>query len=411
VGSVTETVTGSGTLGTAGKLLTIFNASEVPSKAAVIGLDAGCGERPFTYVPQNATLGIVCIHNTNTTGAVEAKLEIWVAPGETVMQSVVLSTNGQFWFATQVGLPPQFNSCWVRPAEMSYNTSVTAGTTGGVALVVAGGAFTLSSGTISIVSSTNVDLLPIAQPPAFNVSSVPYSSTRLTAVSLLATNVTKVLNKEGTVHAARLNPRTSNPFSFLTSAITALHPAEKYYAGLEKGFYTFLPPSTDLTEFSDFSYFVPTDVETIPVYRLDNTAFVNAISFDDPDGGTSLALNVDWHIEFRNNSVLWPIGVSTTTLETLHQAQIVLLASGFFFDNIDHRAILQHVIKAANFVAPSLGAVGFPIRAAAKLGNYMLGRKVTQPKPTSAVATGLVKVPKSKKPPQKKVKVSKKSKK
>jgi hypothetical protein len=361
---------------------------------APIGMDAGTGSAPFIYVPTSAKLSVILDNGAGAATAgssLTVTFDVWSGPGETPLQTAVaLAASNNVWYFDAVA-PAAIAGSWVRPTILNCSSTATSTTSTALIIHVYGAgsasAYSPATKTLNISTTTFADLLPLFGPPAFSTSAVPYQSTRLTSVALLGTNVTKVLNKEGTVNAARLNPRTANPFAFALSDLTTLHPAEKYYSGLEKGFYTYAPPSTDLTDFMDCTI---TILSPVPVYRLDNTAFVNALSLNDPDGGTALAMNADWHIEFRNNTVLWQVGVSTTTLETLHQSQIVLLSAGFFFDNIDHKRILATVVKAANFIAPSLGAIGFPVRAAARVGSYFLKGSKATPAPTSARGSGMV---------------------
>lgn len=208
-------------------------------------------------------------------------------------------------------------------------------------------------------------LAPMLTTTAFNTSAVPFLNTRLTAVSALFTNVTKVLNKEGTTLAARFNPEQVDIFNVGSKFYQDVHPSEKFFYGLEKGFYTYCPPSTDLAKFWDYTISAASLV--LPIYRLDNTAMVNSWVFSDPDGGTSLAVNLDWHIEFRNSSQLWPIAMSGLTLETLHTSQLALAAAGFFFDNLDHKWILGKVAAAANFFRPITD-----LTPAGKLVNHVI---------------------------------------
>jgi hypothetical protein len=211
----------------------------------------------------------------------------------------------------------------------------------------------------------------------------------LTAAATLFTNVTKAINKEGTILAARLNPETVNPFYFNAATFNDIHPAEKYFYGLEKGFYTYAPPSTDLTAFQDF---VSHDQSggVSPLYRLDNNAMVNAFLFSDPDGATALAVNLDFHIEFRNSSQLWPIGLSGMTLEALHQAQLALVSAGFFLDNPDHKWILEKISQAWKMAKPLLklhpagrAAIAGVRTARQLIVGKSLPTRVSQPKPAT----------------------------
>lgn len=207
-------------------------------------------------------------------------------------------------------------------------------------------------------------LVPSGPPPEYGNSTIPYQSTRLTAVGALFTNVTKLLNKEGVVYSARLSPANIDVFNFAQTDIVAVHPAEKAQLALEHGFYTYCPPSTDLALFQDYTCaavpqsgaWTQTDC---PYYRLDNTALVNAFVFVDSDATTTtnLAVTLDWHIEFRTTSTLFQIGLSGVTLETLHQAQLALVQLGFFYNNDDHKSIAMKVLPKIAAIAKAYGGV------------------------------------------------------
>ncbi len=135
----------------------------------------------------------------------------------------------------------------------------------------------------------------------------------------------------------RLAPQTVNVWRASLTNVSGLHPSEKAYLPLETGAYTYVPPSTDMAMFWDYTipigvYPSPTGTR-FPIIRLDNTSLVNAGFFSDPDGGTNLAITADWHFEFRTTSALFSIGLSGTTLESFHQAQLSLVEAGFFFAN------------------------------------------------------------------------------
>lgn len=226
-------------------------------------------------------------------------------------------------------------------------------------------------------------LHPLLTTTAYTASAQPFLNTRLTAVAALFTNVTKALNKEGTVIAARLNPDAVDVWNVEDTTYSDIHPSEKFFYGLENGFYTYAAPSTDLADFRDYTYHLTGTVMAngvVPVFRLDNNAMVNSFTFKDPDGGTQLAVNLDWHIEFRNSSQLWPVALSTIKLEDLHAAQLVMASAGCFFDNIDHQAILSKIAAALRFISPLTDA--YPVaRAASSAAQYVIAKAI---KPKSA---------------------------
>jgi hypothetical protein len=260
------------------------------------------------------------------------------------------------------------NAPWIRPLTVQFEV-VSGGTTFIVpnsfrlyCITVGGGTVALQSTATAVppiltVSSTaTYNLFPGFAPAEFGNSTLPWATTRTTATAALFTNVTQVLNKGGTVLAGRITPQVHNPWLVTSATLSTLHPAEKQFLGLETGLYTYVPPSTDLADFWDYT--LPTDSGTLPLFRLDNTAMCNVGFFTTTGVIESIAITTDWHIEFRTSSALFPIGMCTMTLETLHQAQLALHAVGFFFENPDHKDVLSKVASsAARFAKIAVPAV------------------------------------------------------
>lgn len=354
---------------------------------ALIYIPAGATVIMFSNTATPAVAGVDVTFQTVTLGGAPETLEV-------SLQTTVAGTVQGIWATYQ-----STTSYFLRPTSLAaingtmnpvdLTVIVTNGTVSAPAVAGAYYAWT-TTGNVKQV------LLPFAAPPALGVSVVPYSNTRVTACSALFTNVTKVLNKEGTVLAGRFNPTTANVFDLVASSYALLAPMEKYFFGLEKGFYTYLPLQTDIEEFADdawdrygtYSTLVPIPM---PWLHLGRRSLVTAFRFDDPDGGTALAVNVDWHIEYRNSSILWPIAVSGMSLEEAHKAQLVLLDAGFFFDNVDHKAILRAVSNGLKYISPAVKMYS----PTASMGLGMLTQKIdnyTRPtiQPTSLAAPSAI---------------------
>lgn len=270
-----------------------------------------------------------------------------------------------------------------------------------------------SAGTMSAVSTVTTAFVPFAPPPDFAVTYRPWFDTRVTAVSALFTNVTKVMNKEGTVLAGRLRHTAGDAWNFSASSLSILHPAEKAMLPLESGLYTYCPPAGDLASFYNFAItledapFLLTIGSGIsfPAMSLESNSYVNCMVFTDSDSSTatSLAINVDWHIEFRNNSTLFPVALSAITLESYHQALLHLAAHGFFFSNEEHKSLLSKIIAFGKKMAPSIYGMLPPqaqLAVKAGMGLYRAVKPmVTTPPTTSAKASGLLGPSPSSKPP------------
>jgi hypothetical protein len=332
---------------------------------------------PHLYVGETVFGVFVKGFPTGVTPAASMDVSFQVASlgGEKSQFRATLGPVPGGWFAD---LKPFVPGSFIRPLEVTQNADY-APTNAPIAMAVTIVAsacrstvpssqstmeVTLVGGVPTVSRLTSVapvqTILPYFKAPGLDVSRIPFSNTRTTAVAALFTNVTKALNKEGTVIAGRLNPMAVSPFDFSANTFATVAPCEKYYYGLENGFYTYAPLVSNSEEFAE-DLFTRQHTGTFashPVIHLANRGLVNAFAFSDPDGGTSLAINLDWHVEYRNSSVLWPVAISAVSLEVAHQTQIALLEAGFFFDNINHAVILSKLMQAVRYVAPAVKAAG-----------------------------------------------------
>lgn len=337
-----------------------------------VGLDADQGNVPWVFMPDGMAswvhFGASNVSGTATTLTVDITVEVWNSNGDSVevvysLAIANINTNPAGAVKFSAGSAGADTGSW-RRVKMVYTTPGAASTlpepcyatllslplaatynaTGGIS-----GVFELAANT------TTGALLPVVVAPEFPTSTVPYNDTRLTAVGLLLTNVTQVLNKSGTVLAGRVGPRRV-PFGSVTqSTLNALHPAEKAWLPLETGLYTYCPPGSDLDEFRDYTFQLAGGVTNglVPMYRLDNTAMVNIAYLSMPSGvNGSFAATCTTHLEFRTTSALWQIAVSGYTLETLHLAQMGMMAAGFFFENPEHKSLLTRVANGIKKLEP-----------------------------------------------------------
>lgn len=366
----------------------------------LIAYDMQTGPAPWFYVPTGGSIGVsLYVEAGGLPGSDPGMLLVfqrWVSPGEYTDVGDAISLSYTVGNISMSNIPAVLTGGWYRPFKATATTTTYAITNANFAITMtfANNLQVRSAiGTASVCATfaagaAVTTLEPIAPPPEFANSSLPYMSTRTTAAAALFTNVTKALNKEGTVMGGRLNPAVVNPFLFTNSDLVGLHPAEKQLLGLETGSYTFCPPSTDLSEFWDYTLNTSMGASPAPVHRLDNNSMVNCLVFSDPDGGTNLAVNLDWHLEFRTSSALWQIGLSTVPIEVLHQAQLSLAAAGFFFQNDTHKDVLNAVLpvlkSAAGKLMPALAELNPLTKVAFMTGKALLSnRPKTGPKATS----------------------------
>lgn len=327
-----------------------------PAGYAVLGVDAGTGSMPWVWIAPGAKL-VVSSPKTAAAAIVKVNVEFWQAPGVTSMLSnsiVTFTTSTTVATASTSG--NYVDGYWARIRSVQYGAPVSSSLDNVLTLGCAIGTINVGGDpeTWTITGSTTNCFLPATCSSEFTNSALPWSSTRLTAVAALFTNTTKVMNKEGTVLWGRINPMLTDPYRFSATTLSTLHPAEKAFMDLETGCYAYNPPSDDMNSFHPYVQTLGTSRVFYPVQRLDNLAMVAAAVFNDPDGGTNLAINLDWHVEFRTSSTLFQIGVSNLPLEALHGAQLACLKAGFFSSNLDHRALIQAVISGLGSLHPLL---------------------------------------------------------
>lgn len=200
-------------------------------------------------------------------------------------------------------------------------------------------------------------LLPFGDVPEASTTSIIWQSTRATAVSVLLTNVTPVLEKEGTVSAARIpcgNSRSGNQ-AFNPrwwTGFQSVHPRDRYFGALEKGLYTYTLPDVNSEMFADCLVSYDNNFNTdnqFPVASLDSFSYVNCMAFVDGDAtrSTALAVTLDRHLEFRTTSRVFPTDFSKEALETYHGAQMALTRMGVFMENPVHLATIAGMASQA----------------------------------------------------------------
>lgn len=397
----------------------VYGANASPTGYPVMGRD---GSKEFLWAPAGSTLLIAMTFDSSTpvfstNPGASVAIEMWARPGETYQTSYALTWVSATSKMVSAQLPLT-SGAWVRPSNIVVNGGPFGATTFEVAslVVVIGGTITVNyvEPSITVVPVTATCLFPSHGPPELSTSVIPYTSTRVTAVAALFTNVTKVMNKEGTVLAGRIDPAQTNDMfmNFTDSLLSSLHPAEKQYLGMETGFYTYCPPSTDLVDFVDYvgpsvlySGQGVTGTINVPQYNLGSKSMVNAFYFADSDGSSNMAVNCDLHMEFRTSSALWQIGLSSLTIEAFHQAQLSLVSVGFFFPNETHLTLRNKVIpwlsRALELVSP-YAAKYHPMAGMALRGGSILLRSNPGKTPATTSAKGSGIIPKKEKHVKKK---------
>lgn len=242
-------------------------------------------------------------------------------------------------------------------------------------------------------------ILPAQAPPEFYHKAPHWETVRCTAAAVLLTNVSQVMNKEGTVSAARFPVRTGGGFdSTAWGGFASVHPKDRYFGAMENGLYAYTLPDTNSEAFTDASFAYNSALQGAGngIFDLDTFSYLYAFLFSDFDGasGSTLAVTVSRHTEFRTSSRLFPTNFSKYSLEQYHVSQMALANLGCFTENPVHlQAIAAMVRQAAQmawpYVKPAAAVlVGKAAKAAAKWAGKALGdmtqkqmSKTPNPKP------------------------------
>jgi len=227
-------------------------------------------------------------------------------------------------------------------------------------------------------------LWPVFGPTDYNVSMLPWRGTRATAIGVLFSNVSTVMSKEGVVNAGRVSTEAINIFdnTMYSANISTVHPKDRYFGAMENGLYTFTLPDSGSEVYRDCAtnvaivaplpavYVSPKNIRAF-CFDLSHIGYANLFQFTDIDSAnaTTLAVQLDRHIEFRNTSAIFPVGFSSVQLETYHAAQMALVRLGVFFENPSHWSTIASLVKKA------VGAVAPIVAPYAKQAAVAVGRK------------------------------------
>jgi hypothetical protein len=245
---------------------------------------------------------------------------------------------------------------------------------------------------------------PASVNPEFYNSVAPFRSTRLNASALLLTNVTKVLNKEGTVESSRVIFSPDSGRTFMNAdvpTVSTSNPETRYFGALEKGAYTFTAPDQESLTFVTPYESVRVNDSTIatggsavpvmvqerlverPVMNL-NPRYMNAIILTDLDmtDDSQLALTLDTHWEFRTISTLYQLDYSRMPIETYHAAMLAVMRAGLFYENNTHQKILHAVGKGLKFAAPLIPG-GNMLQLAHSAAQAAVNSQAKKKKPTA----------------------------
>lgn len=302
-----------------------------PDWAAVTPVGYGKDGLPYMYIPANV-LFQATLNSTATFTTWEMDLECYYGTDDSSERlSIMLTGSGVFGNGLSINA-----NAWVRPVALRFTAAPTVA--GNLTYVNIGffGGGSFNAPNAPIIAS----FFPLFPVPEIQNSVTPYYSTRCTAAAVLFSNVTAVLQKEGTVQAGRLNVSSGYPYdpSFSFGVLTSLHPQEKYFGKLEDGLYAFSLPSAESDTFRDCVSLSAIASKPFPLFHIEGFGYYQHMRFSDLDAtsATQLAITLDYHLEFRSSSMLFNLGYSSLPLEAYHEAQLALVKMGTFFENPKH---------------------------------------------------------------------------
>jgi hypothetical protein len=165
---------------------------------------------------------------------------------------------------------------------------------------------------------------------------------RRNGFSLLASNTTSVLNRQGTVVAARVK---DNDFTAMTPAFLA-RTGEKYTGDAAKGVYTFM----EFTEAGE-KFAGSVSAANLPVYDLDTQDYYHFIQITCPgvaSAPNTYTVTLATNLEFKTEVARYPKAVSYHKFDLLLEARgLVNSTPDWFFENPDHMRRVYALAKAA----------------------------------------------------------------
>lgn len=318
------------------------------------------GGRLFYYGPHNLFRTLEAVGSATATTAITLIIETW-GPNGCARSHMNTNFGGTASYAAfaAIGSSDARGQGYWRPVRlMNVGTGTITFSAWRIGYCTGGNLLTPS-----YPAATTV-YCPIGKPPDFDEAKAPWRSVRATAAAVLCQNVTAVLNKEGTINAARMlhtkDPSatsTPNFFNPTMQMLSNVHPDDRYIGPMEKGLYMYAAPDETSDEFCDGAWSNQTNTlgVSVPLFSLDQLSYFTAAIFTDLDPATKTTIQLvnDWHIEFRTSSVLFPRQASQYSLEAYHGAQMALAKMGCIFENPTHlREIARMAIRAASAVAP-----------------------------------------------------------
>jgi hypothetical protein len=211
------------------------------------------------------------------------------------------------------------------------------------------GSITLNVTHVISVASAGWQIVHMGDLDPVNGDPLMGTDTRMNGFSFLATNTTSLLNRQGTVLAARMK---AIEFASQTPS-TLARAAEKYTDDAEKGVYTYLEFSSSREKFT------VVNASRYPVYPLDTDDYYHLIQITCPNVATTAntyTCSFDSTLEYKTESARYVKDVALHDFSALVEARLLCNSTPiWFYENPLHwRSIIARVARGA---AAGYGAI------------------------------------------------------
>lgn len=308
---------------------------------------------PFIFVPDYWRYTFVTYINAPAAGGFHAngnvEYEVWKSPGEVetfskaapgVLGVPLCSTADSF----------STTGFWVRPRATTIDiggltiTNVSTGvyttlviSTG--VLGIGGWTDTSAAFTPTLSTTANVNhfncLIPVAAAipeQHMTAAQVMLDNTIHHSTHLVLENITKVLNKEGTINAAQVNLAVANPWAIsVETAAAGVDPLKRYFGAAEHGLVAYVEPAGVAAKARNtrhfYNYFND-GINQINYYPLVVGLTENCVMFSIFDGDVStvstFATTIKTGWEFVSNYQIFPTAVTRLVTLDFERALISL---------------------------------------------------------------------------------------
>ncbi len=201
----------------------------------------------------------------------------------------------------------------------------------------------------TMLNTTVMEPAPSFGKPDIDKAPTLYERCRVSASSLLMTNVTAALNAEGNIRAYQVRMRGKSPWGLAVNAENGLSSHLQWTGQAKKGFYTYTTWQMSEQGFRDTAHLGYTEDRSAtgshyPCFLLDHHDWFYSIHVDPIAQTQTFNVVYDSHLESVTDSQLWGIGISPYAYEDGRRCQTATMEIKPFTENPIH---IPTLLKAA----------------------------------------------------------------